>query len=70
MIILTLTSYNMMCNFCSEMIRAGAVAKQVIDELVTLGVDIKTGATGDLATTAKARFAGKTLDDYYKSGEH
>jgi hypothetical protein len=69
MIILTLTSY-MMCNFCSEMIRAGAVAKQVIDELVGLGVNIKTGATGALASTAKDQFAGRTLDDYYKAGEH
>jgi len=52
------------------MIRAGAIAKKVIDELVALGVDIKKGATGDKATTAKAQFAGRTLDDYYKSGEH
>jgi hypothetical protein len=59
-----------MFHYCSEMIRAGAVAKQVIDELKSLGVDIKTGATGALATTAKAAFAGRTLDSYYTKGEY
>ena len=52
------------------MIRAGAVAKKVIIELEELGVDIKTGATGTIAETAKAAFVGRTLDDYYTSGEH
>lgn len=50
------------------MIRAGAVAKQVIVELESMGVDIKTGATGDIADAAKAAFAGRTLDDYYTEG--
>ena len=53
-----------------EMIRAGAIAKQVIVELEGLGVDIKTGATGAVATAAKAAFTNRTLDSYYKSGEH
>jgi len=52
-----------------EMIRAGAVAKQVIAELEELGVDIKEGATGDIAAAAKEAFAGRTLDDYYTEGE-
>ena len=52
------------------MIRAGAVAKQVIVELESLGVDIKTGATGDVADAAKAAFSGRTLDSYYTAGKH
>jgi hypothetical protein len=52
------------------MIRAGAIAKQVIVELESMGVDIKTGATGDIADAAKAAFAGRTLDSYYTEGEH
>ncbi len=51
------------------MIRAGAVAKQVIVELESMGVDIKNGTTGDLAVAAKAAFAGRTLDDYYTEGK-
>lgn len=53
-----------------EMIRAGAVAKQIIAELEELGVDIKEGATGDIKSAAKEAFAGRTLDDYYTEGEH
>ena len=56
------------CQTYTEMIRAGAVAKQVIVELESMGVDIKTGTTGDLADAAKAAFAGRTLDDYYTEG--
>lgn len=52
-----------------EMIRAGAIAKKVLTELEGLGVDIKTGATGALAESAKAAFAGRTLNDYYISGK-
>jgi hypothetical protein len=44
-----------------EMIRAGAVAKRVIKELEEMGVDIKNGATGALAASAKAAFAGRNL---------
>ena len=51
-----------------EMIRAGAVAKQVVDELKEIGVDISTGASGTLAAQAKAAFAGRTLSDYYTEG--
>ena len=51
------------------MIRAGAVAKQVIVELESMGVDIKSGATGDLADAAKAAFVNRTLNDYYTEGK-
>jgi hypothetical protein len=59
-----------MFHFLPEMIRAGAIAKQVIVELEGLGVDIKAGATGTIAADAKAAFTNRTLDSYYKSGEH
>jgi alkaline phosphatase len=52
-----------------EMIRAGAVAKKVLQELEGMGVDVKTGATGKLAKDAKAAFKGRTLNDYYISGK-
>ena len=52
------------------MIRAGAIAKQVITELEAMGVDIKDGATGDVAAAAKQAFAGRTLSDYYTEGKH
>lgn len=51
-----------------EMIRAGAVAKQVVAELQGMGVNISTGASGALAAQAKAAFAGRTLSDYYTAG--
>ena len=50
------------------MARAGAVAKRVIVELESMGIDIKNGTTGDLADAAKAAFAGRTLDDCYTEG--
>lgn len=53
-----------------EMIRAGAIAKQVITELEGMGVDIKEGATGDVADSAKAAFAGRSLGDYYTEGTY
>jgi hypothetical protein len=56
--------------YYKEMIRAGAVAKQVIVELESMGVDIKSGATGDLADAAKAAFANRTLNDYYTEGKY
>jgi len=52
-----------------EMIRAGAIAKKVLAELEGMGVDTKAGATGELAATAKAAFAGRTLNDYYTEGK-
>lgn len=51
-----------------EMIRAGAIAKQVVSELKGMGVDISKGASGALAAQAKAAFAGRTLSDYYTEG--
>jgi hypothetical protein len=49
-----------------EMVRAGAVAKKVIDELESLGCDIKVGCPGDEG--AIAAFASRTLSDYYTEG--
>ena len=38
------------------MARAGAVAKRVIVELESMGIDIKNGTTGEPADAAKAAF--------------
>lgn len=51
------------------MIRAGAVAKKVLEELEGMGCDTTTGCTGATADAAKAAFAGRTLDDYYTEGK-
>lgn len=51
-----------------EMIRAGAIAKQVLKELEGMGIDIKQGTTGASADSAKAAFAGRTTKDYYTEG--
>jgi hypothetical protein len=50
-----------------EMVRAGAIAKKVIDELESLGCDTKVGCPGDEG--AIAAFASKTLSDYYTEGK-
>lgn len=51
-----------------EMVRAGAVAKQVIAELEQLGCDTKVGCPDN--QEAIATFAQRTLsDDYYTSGK-
>ena len=49
-----------------EMTRAGAVAKQVIQELEELGCNITTGCPNN--TLAMDGFRGRTLDDYYTEG--
>jgi hypothetical protein len=49
-----------------EMIRAGAVARQVIDELEQLGCDTKVGCPNNWNATLA--FAGRTLSDYYTEG--
>lgn len=51
-----------------QMVRSGAIAKRVVDELESLGCDTTTGCTGDVAEAAKAAFAGRTLADYYTEG--
>ena len=51
------------------MIRAGAIAKQVIKELESMGIDVKNGATGQVAEDAKQAFVGRSLSDYYTEGE-
>ncbi len=52
-----------------EMVRAGAVAKLVLEELEGLGCDTSTGCDGSTADAAKAAFAGRTLEDYYTEGK-
>mmetsp|Transcript_25312 Transcript_25312/g.31922 ORF Transcript_25312/g.31922 Transcript_25312/m.31922 type:complete len:683 (+) Transcript_25312:98-2146(+) len=52
-----------------EMIRAGAVAKQVLEELEGMGCDTSQGCDGATAEAAMAAFAGRTLDDYYTEGK-
>jgi hypothetical protein len=50
-----------------EMVRAGAIARRVIDELEGMGCDTKTGCP-DLTMAAEA-FKGRTLADYYTEGK-
>ena len=50
------------------MIRAGAIAKRVLKELESMGIDVKNGSTGEVADKAKEAFAGRTLSDYYTEG--
>lgn len=49
------------------MIRAGAIAKSIIDELEGMGCDTTNGCPS--MDAAKSAFAGKTLDDYYTEGQ-
>jgi alkaline phosphatase len=50
-----------------EMVRSGAIAKQVVDELEGLGCDTTTGCPDNSA--AMNAFRGRTLDDYYTEGK-
>lgn len=50
-----------------EMVRAGAIAKQVVDELEAAGCDVATGCP-DLAAV-DGLFSGRTLSDYYTEGK-
>lgn len=50
------------------MIRAGAIAKRVIDELTEMGCNIEAGC-GDKSDEALAKFSGRSLDNYYTEGE-
>jgi hypothetical protein len=53
-----------------EMVRAGAIVRQVLNELEGLGVNTQTGAqTDELARKAKDAFEGRTLEDYYMEGK-
>lgn len=49
-----------------EMIRAGAIAKKIVQELESIGCDIKEGCAGNAA--ASALFEGRVLADYYTEG--
>ena len=52
-----------------EMIRAGAIAKLVIDELEAAGCDTKTGCpNSDVGDQVLKAFEGRTLADYYTEG--
>jgi hypothetical protein len=50
-----------------EMVRAGAIGRKVVNELESIGCDIKAGCVGN--TAAMARFEGRTLEDYYTEGK-
>jgi hypothetical protein len=50
-----------------EMSRAGAIAKQVVDELERMNCDTKVGCPDNEA--AINAFATRTLSDYYESGK-
>lgn len=49
-----------------EMIRAGAIAKRVVEELEALGCNTKIGCPDH--ASAIAAFSNRTLDDYYTEG--
>jgi hypothetical protein len=49
------------------MVRSGAIARQVLDELEEMGCDTSMGCM-DMEQTAKDKFAGRTLADYYTEG--
>lgn len=51
------------------MVRSGAIARRVIDELEEMGCDTKTGCDGHVAAAAKDAFAGRTLEHYYVEGK-
>jgi hypothetical protein len=52
-----------------EMVRAGSIARQVIDELADLGCDVTLGeCLENLKQVAKDQFGGRTLEDYYTEG--
>ena len=48
------------------MVRAGAIARKVIDELEDLGCNTKEGGCD---SSLKDLFAGRTLSDYYTEGK-
>ena len=50
-----------------EMVRAGAIAKQIIDELeADFGCNVTTGCPGN--EDAREAFLGRSLHDYYTEG--
>ena len=51
--------------------RAAAILVQVLEELATLGVDAgnASATSASIKAAAKAKFAGRTLSDYYTSGK-
>ena len=53
-----------------EMIRAGAIAKRVLEELENMGCDPKTGCpNSDVGDDVLKAFVGRTLADYYTEGK-
>lgn len=66
--VLLVATFTQMFNYQGwEMIRAGAIAKSILDELEGMGCDTKMGCPSMDAATAA--FAGRTLDDYYTEGQ-
>lgn len=52
-----------------EMVRAGAIARRVLNELEALGIDTKKGSPGTpQAAAALNAFRNRTLADYYTEG--
>jgi hypothetical protein len=52
------------------MVRAGAIAKRVLEELTALGINTTTGSAGTPeATAALVAFQGRVLSDYYTEGK-
>ena len=51
-----------------EMVRAGAIARQVLDELASLGCNTTVGGCPNEEVTRTA-FQGRTLADYYTQGK-
>ena len=52
-----------------EMIRAGAIARKVLDELEEMGCNTKIGCA-DMAEEMETKFKGRTLEDYYTEGSY
>lgn len=52
-----------------EMVRAGSIARQVLNELAELGCDAVSGeCPEDVKASAKDAFSGRTTSDYYTEG--
>ena len=51
------------------MIRAGAIARQILDELESIGCDTKTGCRdSEVGDQALELFRDRALSDYYTEG--
>jgi hypothetical protein len=50
------------------MVRSGAIARRVLDELEDMRCDTSIGCMENMKQVAKDKFAGRTLADYYTEG--